>query len=122
MSIIGNIIWIVFGGLFIFLEYLISGFLMCLTIVGIPFGLKIIRLSVLGLAPFGQKVVQTESASGCLAIVLNIVWLFIGGFWIALTHLIWAIIFAIIIIGIPFAQQHIKLAGYALTPFGKEIR
>ena len=122
MSIIGNIIWIIFGGLFIFLEYIIAGILMCCTIVGIPFGLKAIQLSVLGLAPFGQKVVPNESAGGCLSIFLNIFWLIFGGFWIALTHLVFAILFAITIIGIPFAAQHIKLAGFALTPFGKSLK
>jgi uncharacterized membrane protein YccF (DUF307 family) len=122
MSIVGNIIWIIFGGLFVFLEYLIAGLLMCCTIVGIPFGIKIIKLSVLALAPFGQEIVQTERASGCLAIFLNVFWIFIGGFWIALSHLFWAVLFAITIIGLPFAKQHVKLAGYALTPFGKEIR
>jgi len=122
MSILGNIIWIIFGGLFVFLEYLIAGLVMCLTIVGIPFGIKIIKLSVLALAPFGQNVVQTERASGCLAIFLNVIWLFIGGIVIALSHLLWALLFAITIVGIPFARQHVKLAGYALTPFGKEIQ
>jgi uncharacterized membrane protein YccF (DUF307 family) len=122
MSIIGNIIWIIFGGIFIFLEYLIAGVLMCLTIVGIPFGIKIMQLSILGLAPFGQKVEYNDQAGGCLSIVLNVIWLFIGGIWIALTHLVFALLFAITIIGIPFAAQHIKLAGFALTPFGKSIR
>lgn len=122
MSIIGNIIWIIFGGIFIFLEYIIAGFLMCLTIVGIPFGLKIIQLSVLGLAPFGQKVVYNNSAGGCLSILLNVIWIFIGGIWIAITHLVFALLFGITIIGIPFAVQHVKLAGFALTPFGKSIQ
>ncbi|WP_372754575.1 YccF domain-containing protein [Labilibaculum sp.] len=122
MSIIGNIIWIIFGGIFIFLEYIIAGVLMCLTIVGIPFGLKIIQLSVLGLAPFGQRVQYNEHAGGCLTIVLNVIWVFIGGLPIALTHLFFALLFAITIIGIPFASQHIKLAGFALIPFGKSIR
>lgn len=122
MSIIGNIIWIVFGGIFIFLEYIVCGFLMCLTIVGIPFGLKIIQLSVLGLAPFGQRVEYNDHAGGCLSLILNIIWIFTGGLLIALTHLVFAILFALTIIGIPFAAQHIKLAGFALTPFGKSIR
>ncbi|RUT78840.1 YccF domain-containing protein [Ancylomarina longa] len=122
MSIIGNIIWIVFGGFFIFLEYIISGILMCCTIVGIPFGVKIIQLSILGLAPFGQKVEYNEHRGGCLSIFLNVIWIFIGGIWIALSHLLLALLFAITIIGIPFATQHIKLAGFALTPFGKSIR
>ncbi|MGQ1910638.1 YccF domain-containing protein [Marinifilum sp. RC60d5] len=122
MSIIGNLIWIVFGGIFIFLEYLIAGLLMCFTIVGIPFGIKIIQLSVLALFPFGQKVEHNEHAGGCLSIILNIIWIFIGGIWIALTHVLFALLFAITIIGIPFAAQHMKLAGFALTPFGKSIR
>lgn len=122
MSIIGNIIWIIFGGLFIFIEYLIAGVLMCLTIVGIPFGLKILQLSILGLAPFGQRVEYNHQAGGCLSILLNIIWIFIGGLWIALTHLLFALLLAITIIGIPFATQHVKMAGFALTPFGKSIR
>jgi uncharacterized membrane protein YccF (DUF307 family) len=122
MSIIGNIIWIIFGGLFIFIEYLIAGVLMCLTIVGIPFGLKILQLSILGLSPFGQRVTYNDQAGGCLSILLNIIWIFIGGIWIALTHLVFAVLLAITIIGIPFASQHIKMAGFALTPFGKSIR
>jgi uncharacterized membrane protein YccF (DUF307 family) len=122
MSIIGNIIWIVFGGFFIFLEYIVAGFLMCLTIVGIPFGLKIIQLSVLGLAPFGQRVEHNQHAGGCLSILLNVIWVFIGGLPIALTHLLFALLFTITIIGIPFAGQHLKLAGFALLPFGKSIR
>ena len=122
MSIIGNIIWIIFGGLFIFFEYLIAGLLMCFTIVGIPFGIKIMQLSILGLAPFGQRVEYNDQAGGCLSIILNVIWIFIGGLWIALTHLLFALIFAITIIGLPFAAQHVKLAGFALTPFGKSIR
>lgn len=121
MSFLGNIIWLVFGGLLIFLHYLVSGFLMCLTIIGIPFGIQVIKLARLSLWPFGKNIVTRERGSGCLSVVMNILWLFLGGIWIALHHLIWAFIFAITIIGIPFAAQHIKLAGLALTPFGKEI-
>lgn len=122
MSLIGNIIWIIFGGLFIFLEYLIAGVLMCCTIIGIPWGIKIIQLSVLGLAPFGQQVVPNPNSVGCISLILNIIWILIGGIWIALTHLFFALIFAITIIGIPFAAQHIKLAAFALLPFGKSLR
>ncbi len=122
MSLLGNIIWLVFGGIWIFFHYLIAGFLLCLTIIGIPFGLQVFKLAQLSLWPFGKEVVDHGRGSGCLAVIMNILWFFLGGIWIALHHLFWAIILGITIIGIPFAVQHVKLAGLALTPFGKEIQ
>ncbi len=121
MSLIGNIIWIVFGGFFIFLEYLVSGLLMCLTIIGIPFGIQLLKLSIVGLVPFGTEVKPMEHSNGCISTVMNIIWLILGGIWIALTHLVFGFLFTITIIGIPFGMQHFKLAGLALTPFGKGI-
>lgn len=122
MSIIGNILWITIGGgIFIFLEYLIGGFLLCLTIIGIPFGYQCFKIALLGLIPFGRKIVNKESSTGCLSTLMNVIWILIGGIWISITHLIFALLCAITIIGIPFATQHIKLASLALTPFGKEI-
>lgn len=121
MGILGNIIWFVFGGFLIFLEYLVSGLLLCVTIIGIPFGVQCIKLSVLGLTPFGKTVTDSPSSSGFLSIVMNIIWILIGGIWISLTHLVFGILFGITIVGIPFAKQHFKLASLALTPFGKRI-
>ncbi|MEN6457005.1 MAG: YccF domain-containing protein [Prolixibacteraceae bacterium] len=121
MSTLGNIIWVVFGGFFIFLEYLVAGLLLCLTIIGIPFGLQAIKLAQLALWPFGKHIEYMDYAPGCLSTMMNILWLLIGGIWIALSHLILGIIFAITIIGIPFASQHFKLVGLALTPFGRRI-
>ncbi|SDC36670.1 YccF domain-containing protein [Williamwhitmania taraxaci] len=121
MKLLGNIIWLLFGGIFIFLEYLVGGFLLCLTIIGIPFGIQAFKLAFVALWPFGTRVENTDSSAGCLSIIMNVIWLLCGGIWIALTHLLFGIIFAITIIGIPFAGQHIKLAGLALSPFGKEI-
>jgi len=121
MSTLGNIIWIVFGGFFIFLEYLVSGLLMCMTIIGIPFGLQAIKLAQMALWPFGKRIEYMDYAPGCLSTVMNILWLLIGGIWIALSHLVFGILFAITIIGIPFASQHFKLVGLALTPFGRRI-
>lgn len=92
-----------------------------ITIVGIPFGIQTMKLAVFALWPFGSKVVDAESSSGCLSSIMNIIWILIGGIWIALSHLVFGILFAITIIGIPFAKQHFKLAGLALTPFGKDI-
>lgn len=123
MSTLGNLVWIFLGGgIFLFFEYLFGGLILCITIIGIPFGLQCIKLSILGLVPFGKEIVTTESASGCLSIFMNILWIIVGGIWISLTHLIFALILTITIIGIPFAKQHIKFASLALTPFGREIR
>ncbi len=121
MSIIGNIIWIIFGGLFMALEYLVGGVLLCLTIVGIPFGLQVIRIGLFALWPFGGEVRANECPVGCLNTLLNIIWIFVGGIWIALSHLLWGMLFCITIVGIPFGLQHFKLMSFALVPFGRTI-
>ena len=121
MNLIGNIIWIIFGGWMITLEYIFAGIVLCLTIIGIPFGVQCFKLAILGFAPFGQKIEPIENQSGCLSLVLNVIWILIGGIWIALTHFIWGLFFCITIIGIPFGIQHFKLAGLAIMPFGKKF-
>lgn len=121
MRIIGNLIWLIFGGIIIFLEYLVAGLIMLLTIIGIPWGLQCFKLSLLALWPFGKEIRETQQATGCLNTILNIIWIFIGGIWIALTHLLFGVLLAITIIGLPFANQHFKLMRLAFTPFGKEI-
>ncbi|HOL16663.1 MAG TPA: YccF domain-containing protein [Bacillota bacterium] len=121
MSIIGNILWIVLGGIIIFLEYILGGLALCLTVVGIPFGFQCFKLSILALFPFGKKVISGNASTGFLATVMNIIWIICGGIWIAVTHLGLALLLFITIIGIPFARQHLKLAALAFTPFGKEI-
>jgi len=122
MKTLGNIIWLLFGGIFIALEYFISSLFLCITVIGIPFGIQTFKLGTLALWPFGKKVVPTERAHGCISVLMNVVWIFIGGLWICLSHLIFGIILGITIIGIPFARQHFKLAGLALSPFGREIK
>ncbi|MCO4294714.1 YccF domain-containing protein [Solitalea sp. MAHUQ-68] len=121
MSFIGNIIWLIFGGLATFFGYLTSGFLLCCTIIGIPWGIQCFKLSFLALLPFGKKIRIKEGSPGCLSTLMNIIWFFIGGIWIALTHLGFGLLLAITIIGIPFAKQHFKLMSLALTPFGREV-
>ena len=123
MSILGNLLWIFLGGgILIFFGYLAGGLLLCLTIVGIPFGLQCIKLSVLGLLPFGKDVVQTESFRGVLAVLMNLLWILVGGFWITVVHLVFAVLCGITIIGLPFAKQHLKMATLALFPFGSTFR
>ncbi|MCK5845922.1 MAG: YccF domain-containing protein [Bacteroidales bacterium] len=121
MKTIGNIIWFLFGGIFIALEYFISSLLLFITIIGIPFGIQTLKLGLLALWPFGKEVVYRNKESSFLWTLMNIIWFFIGGIWISLTHIIFGIIFSITIIGIPFGKQHFKLASIALTPFGREI-
>ena len=121
MRVIGNIIWIIFGGIFIFFEYIFGGLILCLTIVGIPFGIQCFKFAIVGLAPFGVKIRDTSSNVGCLSTVMNIIWLVFGGIWIVLTHLIFGLLFCLTIVGIPFGLQHFKLMNLAFAPFGKTI-
>ena len=121
MKILGNIIWIVFGGLIIALEYFVASLVLIVTIIGIPFGIQTFKLGLLALWPFGSEVREKPQASGCLTTLMNIIWILFGGIWIALSHFVLGCLFFITIIGIPFGKQHFKLARLALTPFGKEI-
>ncbi len=121
MKTLGNIIWFVFGGIFIAVEYFMSSIALFITIIGIPFGIQTMKLGILALWPFGKETRLKEGNSGCLSIFMNILWIFIGGIWISLSHLIFGVLFYISIIGIPFGRQHFKLVALALTPFGRVI-
>ena len=121
MKFLGNIIWLIFGGFAIAMEYFVSSIALMLTIVGIPFGLQTMKLGVLALWPFGSTVVRTEMAGGCLSTFMNLIWVIFFGIWIALTHLLFGILLSITIIGLPWGKQHFKLMGIALTPFGRTI-
>ncbi len=121
MKLLGNIIWVVFGGLAIAVEYLIAGVGLIITIIGIPFGLQVFKLGMLALWPFGSRVRKKEPQHGCLNLFMNVLWFFIGGIWIWLSHVFCGILFCITIIGIPFGMMHFRLAGLALSPFGREV-
>lgn len=122
MRLLGNIIWLIFGGIITAIEYFISSVLLMITIIGIPFGLQTMKLGIVALWPFGTEVKRTRStSSGCLNTIMNILWILIGGIWICLSHLVFGILLTITIIGIPFGRQHFKLARLALTPFGYEV-
>ncbi|MBD5347415.1 MAG: YccF domain-containing protein [Bacteroides sp.] len=122
MNLLLNIIWIIFGGFMIAVEYIVSSVLMMITIIGIPFGLQTLKLAQIALLPFGSKIMNTSDfPSGCMATILDIIWWIVGGIPIALTHLGWGLLFCITIIGIPFGMQHFKLMRLALFPFGKVV-
>ena len=122
MSLLGNIIWLIFGGLLTGLGYILGGLLLCVTVIGIPFGLQSIKVGWTSFAPFGKEVVETEHANSVLRVLFNVLWLVLFGWEIAIAHLVHAGILAITIIGIPFALQHVKLVPMALFPFGRTLR
>lgn len=121
MNLIGNLIWLVFGGFIAALGYIFGGIVLCITIVGIPFGLQCFKIVGLVLFPFGRQVVNEPSESGCLSLLFNIIWLICGGLYTALAHLFFGVLLFITIIGIPFARQHFKLIEISMMPFGKRI-
>ena len=120
MKVLGNIVWWLCGGLATAVEYFVASVALMITVVGIPFGLQTLKLGQLMLWPFGSRVVK-KPTSGCLNTVMNVVWFFVGGIWIWLTHAFFGVLLYITIIGIPFGRQHFKLARIALTPFGREV-
>ena len=117
MSILGNLIWLIFGGFIAGLGYILGGLLLCLTIIGIPLGRRAIELGRATFAPFGKDVVENPGGSGCVSIVMSIIWVVLFGWEIALAHLVSGVLLGITIIGIPFAKQHFKLLPVALFPF-----
>jgi uncharacterized membrane protein YccF (DUF307 family) len=121
MSILGNIVWLLFGGIIIAIQYFIGSIILMITIIGIPFGLQTLKMASMAIWPFGRDTRVDVRASGCLYIIMNIIWLLAGGLWIALSHAFFGALLCITIIGIPFGLQHFKLTAIALSPFGRDI-
>ena len=121
MSFIGNLIWLIFGGFLAGLGYILGGLLLCVTIIGIPFGLQSIKLGVATMAPFGKTVVAEQQSGGLMRLIFDVIWILLFGWEIAVAHLTGGLILAITIVGIPFAQQHMKLLQLSLVPFGAKV-
>ncbi|MDR3510286.1 MAG: YccF domain-containing protein [Caulobacteraceae bacterium] len=127
MTLILNLLWFVLGGWAAGLSWLISAVLLALTIVGLPWAQAAIRIGLFTFFPFGRQVVDRRAlgrrdlGTGSLGCLLNVIWFVLGGWYIALTHLVLGVILLIPIVTIPFALQHFKLAGIALAPIGKEV-
>ena len=128
VSVLLNILWIVFGGLWMAVGWVIAAILMAVTIVGLPWTRAAFNIASYTLLPFGQKAVsraeyigREDVGTGLFGMLGNIVWLVLAGWWLALGHLITAILLAVTIVGIPFAWAHLKLAGIAFWPVGKMI-
>ena len=127
-SVFLNLLWIIFGGLWTAVAWIIAAILMALTIVGLPWARAAFNIALYTLLPFGQKAVsraeytgRSDLGSGPLGVIGNLIWLVVAGWWLALVHLVTAVLLAVTIIGLPFAWAHIKLAGLALWPIGKMI-
>lgn len=121
MNTAGNIIWLIFGGLFAAIGYFLGGFVLCLTILGIPWGLQCFKIAGLVLLPFGKRVISDSQNTGCLSMVCNLVWIIFGGWYTALVHIIMGLLLSITIVGIPWGRQHFKLIEISLMPFGKRV-
>ena len=122
MNSIGNLLWLIFGGIIIAAIYYMVGLLMCITIIGIPFGVQLFKLGTYSLWPFGHDLVNGPGEPGCLSIVMNLLWILLGWWEIAAIHLVCGLLFCVTIVGIPFGLLHFRLALASVFPFGKEIR
>lgn len=128
MSLILNIIWVVFGGLVTALGWFFAGIIAAITVIGLPWARACFTIGIFSLWPFGQEAVnrrlltgREDIGTGPLGLIGNIIWLFVFGIWLAIAHIMAALACAITIIGIPFAWQHLKLAGISLMPIGVEV-
>ncbi len=123
MNVFLNIIWIIFGGFFVFLGYVSGGITLCFTIVGIPWGIQCFKLAIFALFPFGTDSVAINNSVGgdSLNLIMNIIWLVFGGIFVMLSHLFWGVFLCLTIIGIPFGLQHFKMMRLAFTPFGRTL-
>jgi uncharacterized membrane protein YccF (DUF307 family) len=122
MKSLGNILWLLLGGILIALLYYIVGLVMCVSIIGIPFGVQLFKFGTFSLWPFGHELVDGPGQPGCVSVVMNLIWILAGWWEIAILHFIFGFLFCITIVGIPWGTQHFKLAIASIFPFGKEIR
>ncbi len=120
MSLLGNIIWFIFGGFIEAVTWWFFGIICYITIIGIPVGKQCFKMAKMQLAPFGKEIVEKDSTP--IGLIANIIWILLFGWELAVINLVSALIFAVTIIGIPFAKQSLKLAYLSLMPFGKDIR
>ena len=128
VSIFLNVIWLVLGGLWMAFGWVVAAVIMGITIIGLPWARAALNIAAYTLLPFGQRAVrrdaltgQSDIGTGPLGLIGNLIWLLLAGWWLALAHIVTAVVLAVTIIGIPFAWAHVKLAGIALWPIGKVI-
>jgi len=123
VSLVLNVLWIVFGGVWMAAAWLIAAVIMAITIIGLPWARAALTIAIYTFLPFGHTVVDRPHSpvGDVFGLIGNIIWLVLAGWWLALGHLITAVFLAITIIGLPFAWAHLKLAGISLWPVGKQV-
>ncbi|MBY6412690.1 YccF domain-containing protein [Rhodococcus sp. BP-252] len=120
MRVILNVIWLIFGGLWLALGYFAAGIVCCILIITIPFGIASFRVGVYALWPFGKTVVEKPTA-GVASLIGNVIWVIVAGIWLSIGHIVTAVAMAITIIGIPLAIANLKMIPISLMPLGKDI-
>jgi uncharacterized membrane protein YccF (DUF307 family) len=120
VRLLGNIIWFVFAGLWLFIGYAFAALLCFIFIITIPFGVAALRIAFFGVWPFGRAVVK-QPGKGLGSSIGNVLWFVLGGWWLALLHLITGLVLCLTIIGIPLGLANFKLIGVSMRPFGREI-
>jgi uncharacterized membrane protein YccF (DUF307 family) len=121
MNLLLNLVWLIFGGFIVVFAYVLGAVMLCITIIGIPFGTQCFKLAGLAVAPFGHEIREKEPPGGAVSVIMNILWILLPGLELAIFHLVMALLFAITIIGLPLAAQHLKMTRLALIPFGFEV-
>ena len=122
MKTLGNILWLLFGGLLIALIYFLVGLVMCITLIGIPFGIQLFKLGRYALWPFGHELVDGPGEPGCVSVAMDLLWILTGWWEVSLLHLFFGLLFCLTIVGIPWGLQHFKMILPSLIPFGKVIK
>jgi len=119
MRFLGNILWLILGGIVLSVLWMVSGLVLCVSIIGIPFGIQCFKIAGFVLWPFGREIDPGYFGFGGL--IMNIIWLILFGWEFAISHLVFGLLLCVTIIGIPFGLQHFKLAKLGLIPFGARI-
>lgn len=120
LEVLGNVLWLIFGGLLAAIAFLLAGVLCCITVIGIPLGIQYFQFARLALSPFGYDVDYGSMGSG--SVILNVIWILLCGLELAVAFVIMGLVLCVTIIGIPFGLQMFKFAKLSLTPFGAKIR
>ncbi|HEX6945950.1 MAG TPA: YccF domain-containing protein [Acidimicrobiia bacterium] len=121
LRVILNIIWLLFAGIELAVVYVVGGIILCLTVVGVPFGIQLFKLAGFAVWPFGRAVVPAPDSNAAVSAIFNILWLVFVGWWLALLHIVFGLVLCITIIGIPLGIAVLKMTGLALWPFGRTV-
>jgi len=118
---VGNVLWLIFAGIWLCIAYVIAGILAMVTIIGVPFGVQAFKLAGYALWPFNRMVVVDRRRDAGLSLLGNVAWFLVGGWWLAIAHVVFGFLLLITIVGAPLGLASFKMAGLALAPFGKRI-